>query len=225
MQPVIYIAIPTRDGVVHIECMAGVLQSMARWPCTVEHAQGGVAPHNRDILTANFIRSRGTTHLLCVDSDVAWTGEDLEKLLELDVDFAFGTYTSKRIGGPTLRRGQIGSSHRDGYALEEWERCAAGFVLLKREAVQMMWNAGIAADLDYRDGSGNELVALWQTPGFIERIENVQVGEDIIAKKVRVQETDDYAFCRRWRDLGGRIFTRSDVQLGHVGHHIYRRAP
>ncbi len=214
MQPVICIAIPTRDGVIHVECMAGILQSMARWPCTVSHAQGGVAPHNRDLMTAGFIRERGTTHLLCVDSDVEWSADDLAKLLELDVDFAFGSYTTKRIGGPFLRKLQVGSSHRaDGYSIEEWERCAAGFVLLKREAVQRMWDAGADGELDYVDGNGNELVALWQTPGLVLR------------DGKRVQETDDYAFCRRWRDIGGRIFTRSDVQLGHVGHHVYRRAP
>ncbi len=53
-------------------------------------------------------------------------------------------------------------------------------------------------------------VGLWQTSG----------SSDLDGKVVA--EGEDYAFCRRWRALGGTITTRRDVLLGHVGTQTYR---
>ena len=32
---------------------------------------------------------------------------------------------------------------------------------------------------------------------------------------------DDWAFCRRWRDIGGRLWMHTGVRLGHVGQHVF----
>ncbi len=173
----------------------------------------GVAPHNRDLLVRDFLNS-SSSWMLCVDSDMEFNSGHVEKLVQLNVDFSFGTYRTKNPNEVRLlRRGLLGSMpfYADKrVTVEEYERCAAGFVLLKRSVLERMWEAGKAAGESYKDGGGSELVALWQTAGFVED------------ERGRVQETDDYAFCRRWRALGGRIFTRSDVVIGHVGHHVYR---
>jgi hypothetical protein len=33
--------------------------------------------------------------------------------------------------------------------------------------------------------------------------------------------TEDYAFCDRWRELGGRVFIDPSVRLSHVGEKAY----
>lgn len=33
---------------------------------------------------------------------------------------------------------------------------------------------------------------------------------------------EDYAFCRRWRDIGGKVFVDPLCKLGHLGQHMYR---
>jgi hypothetical protein len=34
--------------------------------------------------------------------------------------------------------------------------------------------------------------------------------------------SEDYAFCRRWRDIGGKVYADLDSQLLHVGQHLFR---
>ena len=33
--------------------------------------------------------------------------------------------------------------------------------------------------------------------------------------------SEDYAFCRRWRDLGGEVWADVEARLTHVGHAAY----
>jgi hypothetical protein len=208
------IAIPSRDGMLPIETVYGVLELWNSGRASnIDHVRGGVAPHNRDILTANFLADEQSTHLLCLDSDMEWHARDVEKLLELGVDFAFGKYSGKRQGAPTmcsrLVAADLTPQRGCQYMREEWERCGAGFVLLSRSCVERMFDAYGPSE-SYVDAEGRALVGLWQTSGRVE-----------LDGKM-VAETDDYAFCRRWRAIGGRIFTRTDVVLGHIGTHTYR---
>jgi hypothetical protein len=34
--------------------------------------------------------------------------------------------------------------------------------------------------------------------------------------------SEDYAFCRRWRDIGGKIWVDLDCKVGHLGQHMFR---
>jgi hypothetical protein len=34
--------------------------------------------------------------------------------------------------------------------------------------------------------------------------------------------SEDYAFCRRWRDIGGKVFVDPQCKLAHLGQHLYR---
>ena len=33
--------------------------------------------------------------------------------------------------------------------------------------------------------------------------------------------SEDYAFCRRWRDMGGKVYADLDSRFGHLGQHMY----
>jgi hypothetical protein len=33
--------------------------------------------------------------------------------------------------------------------------------------------------------------------------------------------SEDYAFCRRWRDMGGKIWVDLDCKLMHLGQHLF----
>jgi hypothetical protein len=34
--------------------------------------------------------------------------------------------------------------------------------------------------------------------------------------------SEDYAFCRRWRDIGGKVYADLRCDLGHLGQHLFR---
>ena len=37
--------------------------------------------------------------------------------------------------------------------------------------------------------------------------------------------SEDYAFCRRWREIGGRIWADLNIRLTHSGAHAYTGDP
>lgn len=205
----IRVAIPTLDGRVEEQCLYGLLESFGgRWPCSVQLVRGSRLPASRDRICADFLLG-DDSHLLCVDADIAWSADDAERLLALEVDFAFGYYAGKAPDAPLMCSPAIGRAVVGGVEVHEHDACGAGFVLLSRSCVEQLTEAHRADT--YTDPTGARLVALWQTFGVVSRPDGTLVAEG-----------EDFAFCRRWRALGGRIFGHPGVVLGHVGQHVYR---
>lgn len=188
----IHVGIPTGDGRLHNDCARGLLSLWGRHPCSLSMVNGSLIGRNRDIISAEALLRDDVSHVLFVDSDMAWSVEDVERLLELDVAFAAGRYVQKTSearwneqpsgGRPTKVRG---------IDALELDRVGAGFMLVARSALHAM---SVAAPRYAHDG--RELRALWWG--------NHALGED-------------YAFCDRWTALGGFIYARPDVVLAHVG--------
>ena len=84
-----------------------------------------------------------------------------------------------------------------------------GFMLIKRAVVDQVVAAHpeLKARLGDTSGGGTmEATMIFET--FIE----AETGEHL---------SEDYAFCRRWRDLGGQVFADFQTRLTHVGHASY----
>jgi len=47
----------------------------------------------------------------------------------------------------------------------------------------------------------------------------------MIEPKTKAYLSEDYAFCWRWRQLGGKIWLDTEGRLTHVGHHEYAGHP
>lgn len=196
----LYVAIPTHDDRVHQECMKGVL-SANKIVRILDVCTGSSLKHNRDVLTLRFLQSK-CTHMLCLDSDIGWRVENVAALLALDVPFAFGRYSMKD-GSERVVAGGLEPHPRQDAPCQTALWCGAGFVLLSRAAVEQMMVIYHDSEL-YLDGD-QKLVGLWQGPGWVNK------------NGVRVKETEDAAFCRRWRAIGGEIVTRTDFVLPHYG--------
>ena len=199
MDPSVFIGTPLHDGRVHHRYLAGVLQTMALFPgrMRIEFQVGSFLPWNRDALTSRFLESK-CSHMLCVDSDVGWTAADAKKLIEADVDVVSGCYAQKNPSRALY--GQL-LARRNG-ELWEADHVPAGFLLLKRAAVERMVEA--YPELQYSTGA-SKMWALWAS--LFEAGANY-VGEDV-------------AFCRRWRAIGGELWLHTGVTLQHFGEFAY----
>ena len=86
---------------------------------------------------------------------------------------------------------------------------APGFLMIKRDAMQRICDAHpeLRAKMrDMADTMANEAVMVFDT--MVEP----ETGQYL---------SEDYAFCRRWRDLGGEIWADFEARLTHVGHAAY----
>jgi len=190
----LFVATPLHDGSVHHTYMLGALSALRAFPGRIRmDAQiGSWLPASRDFLTARFLES-GASHMLCVDSDIGWTGEDAQKLLDTGLDFVSGVYCKKQPDRQVPA--EVLSVDGD---IAECSHVPAGFLLVSREAVETMVRE--YPTLGYMSQS-TRLAGLWwpATPA----------------------EGEDVAFCRKWRALGQRIYMRLDVRLKHAGQLSY----
>ncbi|HEX7885182.1 MAG TPA: hypothetical protein VF474_04330, partial [Phenylobacterium sp.] len=84
-----------------------------------------------------------------------------------------------------------------------------GFLMIGRPAMQRIVDAH--PELRARMGDMADKLAP----------EAVMVFDTMIEPETGQYLSEDYAFCRRWRDLGGDIWADFEARLTHVGHAAY----
>lgn len=130
-----------------------------------------------------------------VDDDLGWQADALLRLVEADAPVVAGDYRFRKpeeVYMALLASGEDGRPVVRADGCIEAERVAGGFLMVRREAVDLFAHA--YPDLAYAGGH----VALFQH-GVIE---GVWYGED-------------YAFSKRWRDLGGTLWLVPDLTISH----------
>lgn len=192
----LFLATPSHDGSLWREYVGGVVQLNSHFHRTPhwegfrhETICGSWLPRLRDALTKQFLDS-GFSHMLCVDSDVAFTPADVEALLATNKWVVSGCYPRKQDDRriPAELLDASGTVRRARYV-------PGGFLLLSRAAVVAMFDRYTDGLYDGGQALGM-LPPLWQPfpPG----------GEDA-------------AFCKRWRDMGGEVWIHLGVRLRHHG--------
>jgi len=213
-------AIPTIDGSIRSEC---VLSLMAAQRLLFESkidsdlfviADCPYLPTARNTLAAMFLREPEATDLLFVDADVGFDAEAVLRLLHRPEELVAGVYPLKRDSGgwPMVMQTRDGIPlGRDG--LIEADFVPTGFMRIKRGVFDRLMAA--YPELRYADSvvetmGDTTLRAAWDF---------FHMGIDPERQRYT---TEDYAFCQRWRDVGGRLWVDPDITFSHVGRKIYR---
>ncbi len=145
----------------------------------------------------------GADVFVFLDDDVSWRPDDLVRLIAADGDVVAGTYRFKVQDAETymgfLILGEQGRPMARDDGLLSAYRVPAGFLKVTRAAVDRFMTA-------YPD-----LVIDAEPDGF----RSVDLFNHGAHKGVWFGE--DYAFCRRWLEIGGEIWVLADAQLDHNG--------
>jgi hypothetical protein len=211
MKPDVFIATPLLDNRVHFRYLVGVLSVVAKWgPARVMLGcrSGSDLPMLRDLLTTDFLRS-GAKYMLCVDSDQGWTVKQLESLMAHDVEAVSALNTKKDIANrimPAIWSGEKGLVNEK--TLIGAHYVGAGFLLLRRDMVLGMFEKyrDLAYPVDGVDIKNGAAVALWHP---------------ICHEGDVIRLSEDYSFCKRWKDMGGRFWVDPEVIVEHVGEFVY----
>ncbi len=229
----IFLATPCYGGLASISYMRSVLDLQAacaeRGVGLEVELSGGDAliTRARSVLAARFLAS-DASHLFFVDADVGFTPDHVFRLLAADRDVVGGVYPTKGVdwskarsvalgGAADLMAASVGYVVRflpsptnsvevdeDGFGPVSY--VGTGFMLLKRRAVQRVSDAHpeLRARLGDRTGAG--------------AAEAVMIFESMIEPETGQHLSEDYAFCRRWRDVGGEVWADFRTRLSHIGH-------
>lgn len=157
----------------------------------------------RNAIVRNFLES-DCTDLVFLDADVDWQPKDLVQLCQREQDIVGGVYPYRREGSEEmpvrLMQDVVIGTVADG--LLEVEGLPTGFMKIRRSVLQRM--ASVAPK--YFD-------KIYETALVFNRS---TPGED------KIRWGGDVDFCRRWRELGGRIFADMEIRLGHTATIIVR---
>lgn len=166
----------------------------------------------RSRLFASFYKCDEFTHMLMVDSDMAWHPEDVVRMLLLDRQFL-------AVAGPRKKYPKDFAYNMWGpngeivpFAQEVGTNVAmdipfvgGAFVMIKKEVATRLITS--YPELEYDVSPGVTEYALFDPV--------------IIPGKTRRRLSEDYAFCYRWRQIGGKVQLLTDATLGHTGAHTF----
>ena len=154
------------------------------------------------------------THLLFIDADIAFPTEAVFRLLDTGHDVVGGAYPKKA----QAPGGQIDwevdplvGERLEPSGLQEVASTGTGFLLVSRAAAQRMSH-----------GHPELRAKLGDLKGAVAP-EAVMVFDNLIEPHTGRYLADHQAFCRRWRILGGKVWTDFDLGLTHLGE-VERRA-
>lgn len=189
----------------------------------------------RNEIVKFFLMYEEYTHLFWIDADISFTPAAAMRLLLSDYDVAAGVYPLKRFNWPVdgvpagTTRELFESLYTDyplnavGHGAEPLQKfmtedgfvevaeAPTGFMVIKRDVFMRMMKA--YPELNYRpDGPPNNP----QQPHYW------LFFDCMVDPDSRRYLSEDYAFCRRWRDIGGKVYADMRSDLGHLGQHVFR---
>jgi hypothetical protein len=161
----------------------------------------------RNTLTAKFLADTKATHLMFIDADIGWEPWHLLALLNRDVDVIGGLYPMKSLPirwcVNTFDGAEQGS---DG--LQEVSKTGTGFLLIRRS---------VFAKLDAHPATrpfSNDLGLPKELDPFMRTYFDTAVRDGRYY-------SEDWTFCENWRDLGGKVWVDTRVQLTHTGTYTF----
>jgi hypothetical protein len=181
----------------------------------------------RNILVKRFIQQPNFTHMMFIDADIGFNPESVIRLLEFDKDVTSAVYPKKSINWEIVKKKIAQGSSEDvrqmgldfninlisndppinGFV--KVLDVATGFLMMKREMIERMYE-------HYKE----ELFAVNDIQG-----QNVADYIAIFACSIDKQSkrflSEDYAFCRRWQEMGGEVWADLSTPLSHSGSHSY----
>lgn len=207
MERSVFIGTPTHSGNVSVHYVLGLLstcRSLAAAGVQQEvcFLPSSVLPDARNALAREFLDS-GMSHLLFADADMSFTGDMVLTLLSRARDVVGGAYLTRT--GARLCYDRVPGAEPDADGLLEVVGVGTGLLMVAREAAVRMFDASPC--YWRREPSGVSAAPLLFDFVF-DPAEATYSGED-------------YAFCRRWRELGGRVYVDTSVRPGHVGEAVH----
>jgi hypothetical protein len=184
----------------------------------------------RASLSAQFLSDAAATHLLFLDADIGFEPEQVLRLITCGADMCAAVYPVKRIDWERMKRSIETAApdpaaaalryvfevenpkaviERSGFLKVRY--AGTGFLMIRRGALEAM--CARPPELQYKrdhaadDGAaGDKRFALFES----------MIADD------GTYLSEDFAFCKRWTDMGGEIWADLRSTLSHVGPMTFR---
>ena len=229
MPPSIFLATPCYGGV----CLQGYAESILSlipkcaengiWLVVSTTENESLITRARNLAVAHFLQLSDADYFMFVDADIHFHPDDVLRLMRSGHDVAVASYPKKSIMWEQGEKSVLANEGKDlsrassslvmnfkadtnkivdGFA--EVYDGPTGFMMIKREVLQKMSD-------HYKELQCVNDHAIRQVDNYVAIFDTMI---DPVSKRYL---SEDYAFCRRWQQMGGKIHTSVMTILGHVG--------
>ena len=179
----------------------------------------------RASLISQFLEDADATHLLFIDADIGFEPDQVIRLLQCGADVCAAIYPVKRIDWDkvrstieTARPNPAAAALKYVFEVDDPEAvteqagfvkvryAGTGFLMIRRSALESM--CARYPQLRYRRDHSTDAAT---SSGKRFALFECMIAED------GTYLSEDFAFCRRWIDMGGEIWADLNSKLDHVG--------
>ena len=197
----------------------------------------------RNTLVQLFMDDEQYTHLLFIDADIAFNPESVFRMLDLDEELVTGVYPRKVIDWTKVKRKlkekpEISEDELHAAALQynlnvkdpkkvlvkdgfiEVLDGATGFMLIKRNVFKKMALAypELKFKSDQHIGDPHDKRFNYhKTSNW-----NYAFFDTMIESQTRRYLSEDYAFCRLWQKIGGKVYADITSGITHYGNYSFK---
>lgn len=208
----VFFAVPAYTGQIHLETFRSILAAIMaliqrgdKFTLWDESGNAMIA-HARDLILSHFLAS-DATHCVFIDHDIVFSPEAVLRLVDAPVDFSAGVYRQRKDPEDycvlwDTTKSELQADPATG--LLAVNAVPAGFMCLTRHAVASMASAYEGKTFDDKNAPNGKAVALF---------DNIHEGS--------MYWGEDFSFCKRWRDMGGKVWVDPDLMLGHIGNKMF----
>lgn len=207
----VLVCIPAITGTVHMGTMRALFAELLGviregWEFDLFEVVGCSLMEDARNLCASKFLDTGYTDLVFVDADVAWTAGAMVRLIKQPVDVVAAVYRHRAdpVSWPVKWLADREFLQADpATGLLEVEAAPTGFMRITRAALLKMTEA---------------------TPWYHD---HVAPGRKSWMLFDRIRDDngqkwgEDFAFCRRWRALGGQVWIDPEIEMGHIGNKTF----
>jgi hypothetical protein len=165
----------------------------------------------RNTLTAKFLHTKESTHLMFIDADIGWEPWHLLVMLDAQKDVIGGLYPMKSLPIKWCVNGIPGQPEAPDQNLIEVSKTGTGFMLIKRDVFEKL-DAHPATKPFKNDIGLDPVLDPYMKTYF-----------DTAVREGRYY-SEDWTFCENWRDIGGQVWVDKRVLLRHTGTYTFDHA-
>ena len=243
IKPFLIIGTPCYGGLVaqgYMESIIALMRFGAEQNFDMTLAMNGhdsLITRSRNKILTTFLDNHDATHLFFIDADISFKPAAVKRLLDFDQDVVAGMYPIKNIDWQRFKKDvkpdmnetelrEVGLNfvgtplskdqrdERDGFVTGSY--AGTGFMMIKRRVLERMIVA--YPETKFENSHMFPRVAKQSANQFA-------LFDCIIDKKTNIYLSEDFAFCERWRALGGKIWLDTQSRLTHTGVYAYEGTP
>lgn len=178
-------------------------------------------------LVTGFLNDPTATHLLFIDADIGFESDQVLRLINSNLDMVAAIYPIKRIDWDRVRAGiqvnvqniaaaslhyvvKIDNPHLVEHRGEfmKVQYAGAGFLMIRRHVLERMCARYPELQFTSDDRYDRSLEGSPNRFALFDCMIDAETGTYL---------SEDYAFCKRWLDMGGEIWADTKSKLRHVG--------